>query len=111
MHEQVRAFPHLCQAAWRGGNCCELHGLDRIDDDNIRLGGRDRIADSLRIGFCKDKKPVGGDIQALCTEFELPLALLAGDVQDPRYRQAITAAASGCMAARDAEKFLLENVN
>lgn len=33
----------------------------------------------------------------------------AGDVQDPTYRQAVNAAAAGCRAAMDAEKYLSEN--
>ncbi len=53
-------------------------------------------------GYLKVRSGIGQN----ATATNIPGVFAAGDVSDPTYRQAITAAGSGCMAALDADKYL-----
>ena len=64
---------------------------------------RDQL--DMKDGYIK----VSSGLKGNATSTSIPGIFAAGDVSDHIYRQAITSAGSGCMAALDAEKYLSEN--
>jgi thioredoxin reductase (NADPH) len=56
----------------------------------------------MKNGYITVKSGISGD----ATATSIPGVFAAGDVADQVYRQAITSAGAGCMAALDAEKYI-----
>lgn len=96
-----------------GAHLVEHKGTDKEREYDLPIDGF-----FLAIGHHPNTSLFGGKIEtdeqgyiktALpTTATNIPGVFAAGDVADPRYRQAITAAGSGCRAALDVERFLMD---
>ena len=100
----------------------ELTGSPKLDgvvlEDTVTGEKRDLAIEGLfvaigsdpRVGLIENQVEISKDrfikVDGRTSKTSLPGVFAAGDVIDPIYRQAITAAGSGCVAALDAEHYL-----
>lgn len=121
MFERAKANPKI--AFMVNSEVVDVLGSDKVEglrlkstvsgeETNFRTDGL-----FLAIGHTPNTKILQGQIDldekgyvkvSANTRTNIEGVFVAGDINDPRYRQAITAAGMGCMAALDVEKYLAE---
>jgi thioredoxin reductase (NADPH) len=122
MQERAFADPKL-EIIWNS-RVAEINGSDRLEsvtlEDTVTGETRQLDATGLFIAIGHDPRSEllvgqvdlddGGYVQVAhpSTATNLPGVFAAGDLVDHQYRQAITAAGTGCSAALDAERYLAE---
>ncbi|MBM4243147.1 MAG: thioredoxin-disulfide reductase [Deltaproteobacteria bacterium] len=122
MQDRAMANPKI-EFAW-DSTIEEIHGtkeggVEAVTLKNLKTGAATRVATDgvfMAIGHEPNTKLFRGTIdmdergyivtQPRSTATNVPGVFACGDVQDPTYRQAITAAGTGCMSAIDAERYL-----
>ena len=117
-HEKIQFIPNAIVEDVYDVSKKEVTGLKLRDANNGKTWDLPVSAMFLGIGHIPNAKIFEGQLDAdqdgylKTTNYvftKVPGVYACGDVQDRRYRQAITAAGSGCMAALEVEKFLEEH--
>lgn len=122
MQERAFADPKL-EMVWNS-EIAEIHGEDKLEGVTLRdtVTGETRPLDAtglfIAIGHDPRSELLGGQVDLdddgyvlvshPSTSTNLPGVFAAGDLVDHHYRQAITAAGTGCSAALDAERYLAD---
>jgi len=123
MQDRVMATPNI-QIYWNT-DTLEVLGENKVDGMKIKnnQSGEESIVPIQGFFVAIGHQPNSGIFRDFITMDEagyiltipgssktnVPGVFAAGDVQDKTYRQAVTAAGSGCMAALDAERYLTAN--
>lgn len=107
--EQVGVMPAAVKAVKLKNR--ETNEFTEMEIDGVFVAIGHAPAVSLFEGKIKQKPNGYLWTQADSTATNIPGVFAAGDVTDDIYRQAVTAAGMGCMAALEAERYLAEQVN
>jgi thioredoxin reductase (NADPH) len=116
-HEKIRFIPNTVVEEVNDVAKKEVTGLKLRDVKSGKASELPVSAMFLGIGHIPNAKIFNGQLDMDQDGYlkttnnvftKVPGVFACGDVQDRRYRQAITAAGSGCMAALEVEKFLEE---